>query len=151
MAWNDVCRVNFASHVQSKKAVAGKDKSAKQIIREISKEVDIPAKTLERWWYEDGKERRLKNEATKSKATEITPKIALSKSKMGGKREGAGRPKRTSAKISQRQAWETAEKNLDKLVRTMMERCKVPADIPESGKLSFRNNVIILNSFVDDL
>jgi hypothetical protein len=89
----------------------------------VSKESGIPVSTLNKWKY---------------------PRELVAEN-------GHKLTKRKPSKISQRQAWKTAEKNLDKLVKKMMERCEVPADIPESIKLSFKGHVEILKSFVDDL
>ena len=97
MAWGDVCKVNFYASAKDRlyRIKNRRDGTITGILKAMSKEMEIPYKTLRRWYYEQ--EGCLKNETNKSNTTEIPPKINYQppKSKMGGKREGAGRPKRT--------------------------------------------------------
>jgi hypothetical protein len=52
MAWTDQCRYAAIERINRVKEEKHKGK-LQPALREVSKESDLPAKTLERWWYEE--------------------------------------------------------------------------------------------------
>jgi len=68
MAWTEQCKVAFRANAQTKllkeKPTRDGRRPVTKVLKSLSKECDIPFKTLERWYYE--KDPNLKNEAGKS-------------------------------------------------------------------------------------
>ena len=52
MAWSDQCKISFAVTVRAKRNRGACDRSVTSVIKEISKESGVPARTLHRWWAE---------------------------------------------------------------------------------------------------
>ena len=59
MAWSDQCKISFAVTVRAKQYQGEKKRSTNAIIKEISGESGIPASTLQNWWADAERGRKL--------------------------------------------------------------------------------------------
>ena len=84
MAWTEQCRVAFKTNADALLYQQEGKRNLHKVLRELSKDSDVPFATLKRWWYE---EERTKNDTLNKVSIKSTTKAQKSPKPSGLKPE----------------------------------------------------------------